>query len=384
MERPDVIVIGGGLHGCSAALALALRGASVLVLEKDGVGRHASGANAGGVRQIGRALPEIPLSVASMELWHRIGELVDDDCGFVSTGHLFIAETETELARLKQRQATVSALGYDHEELIDSASLRDMVPAVAPHCVGAIVSRRDGSALPYQTVQAFSRKAQRLGAKLREGVRVRTVRRDGKLWHVTLASGEVLEAPVVVNTAGAWAADIAAQAGEPVPLRAVAPMLMITERLAPFISPVVSAAVRPLSFKQLANGTVLIGGGYEGLAIPDTNGTTVDFAGLAENVRTVVSLFPNMADVRIVRSWAAIEGRMQDDIPVIGPSSTSTGLFHAFGFSAHGFQLGPIVGSIIADLITRGRTDLPIAPFSIDRFSASASRTRGSHAAADA
>jgi sarcosine oxidase subunit beta len=59
---------------------------------------------------------------------------------------------------------------------------------------------------------------------------------------------------------------------------------------------------------------------------------------------------------------------MPDDIPVIGPSSTSEGVFHAFGFSAHGFALGPIVGAIIAELVTGGKTNLPIAPFRIDRF----------------
>jgi sarcosine oxidase subunit beta len=66
MSRPDVIVIGGGLHGCSAALHLARRGARVTVIEKDHVGRHASGVNAGGVRRLGRHLAEVPLAVAAM------------------------------------------------------------------------------------------------------------------------------------------------------------------------------------------------------------------------------------------------------------------------------------------------------------------------------
>src|SRR3981081_2212818 len=98
MTQPDIIVIGGGLHGCSAALHLARRGLKVLVLEKDYAGRHASGVNAGGGRRLGRHLAEIPLSGASMELWHRIGDLVDDDCGFDSHGQVKIAESEAELA----------------------------------------------------------------------------------------------------------------------------------------------------------------------------------------------------------------------------------------------------------------------------------------------
>ena len=70
----------------------------------------------------------------------------------------------------------------------------------------------------------------------------------------------------------------------------------------------------------------------------------------------------------IHRGWAGIEARMPDEIPVIGPSSTAPNVFHAFGFSAHGFELGPIVGRIIADLIVHGKTELPISAFSIRRF----------------
>lgn len=62
---------------------------------------------------------------------------------------------------------------------------------------------------------------------------------------------------------------------------------------------------------------------------------------------------------------------MADGIPVIGPSGTEDGLFHSFGYSLHGFQLGPICGSIIGEIATTGQTNLPIQPFSIGRFSQS-------------
>src|SRR5579883_1147987 len=147
-------------------------------------------------------------------------------------------------------------------------------------------------------------------------------------------------------------------------------MLMISSRMPPFLKPVVGAAGRPLSFKQFANGTVLIGGGYKGRARRDEPSTELDFRGLGESARTVSSLFPVMRGAQIVRCWAGIEAAMPDEIPVIGPSRTAEDAFHAFGFSGHGFQLGPVVGSIVAELVTTGRTNLPIAPFAIDRFKA--------------
>jgi sarcosine oxidase subunit beta len=89
-----------------------------------------------------------------------------------------------------------------------------------------------------------------------------------------------------------------------------------------------------------------------------------------------MALFPALRGVQIVRCWAGIEGEMPDGIPVIG-ASAAEGAYHAFGFSGHGFALGPIVGRLIADLVVTGDTDLPIDAFDIGRFSSSGGRPDG-------
>ena len=364
---PGVIVIGGGIHGCSTALHLALLGVKVLVIEKDHAGRHASGVNAGGVRRLGRHPAEIPLSVASMAIWHDIEALVDDDCGFEACGQVKIAETEADLATLRSRVELVRAQGFDHEELIDRAELRRLLPAVAGHCVGGVVVRDDGAANPYRTTLAFKRRAESLGVRFLEGTNVTGLKRAGTVWRVETNSG-AHEAPKIVNCAGAWAGRIAEMLGEPVPLEAIAPMMIITAPLPPFLTPVVGATSRPLSFKQMPNGTVMIGGGRLGTAHPEHNTTDLDFVRLALSAQTVLDLFPVMKDAQVVRCWAGIEARMPDEIPVLGPSSTSEGVFHAFGFSAHGFQMGPGCGALMARLVTGAATNLPLQPFDIRRF----------------
>ena len=366
-RHADVIVIGAGIHGCSTALHLALRGARVIVLEKDYAGRHASGVNAGGVRQLARHIAEIPLSVASMAIWENIADLVDDDCGFECHGQVLVAETEAELDGFRGRVADLRNRGWTHEELLDQTELRRVVPAVAAHCPGGVVSRRDGAADPFRTTQAFRRTAIRHGAEFFEGAAVLGLKRNEGVWQVETPLG-VFAALNVVNAAGAWADRIAAMVGEPVPLEVIAPMLMVTSRVPHFIDPVVILRSRKLSFKQVANGTVVIGGGHLARPDRDHNETVIDWGKLAESARTVYELFPVMRHAEIVRAWAGIEARMPDDIPVIGPSRMVDGLFHQFGFSAHGFQLGPATGATMAELVSTGNTNMPIAAFDIARF----------------
>ncbi len=374
----DAIIAGGGLHGLSAALHLARAGLRPLVLERDYPGRHASGVNAGGVRRLGRQFAEIPLSVAALELWQRIGDLVGDDCGFIPCGQVKVAETEAELQQLTDRATRVRALGFEHEEIVGQNGLRAMVPAIAPHCLGAMVCRNDGAANPFRTVTAFRRRAEALGVTVCAGAPVTRLSRRAGVWKVEAGSGR-FEAPVLVNAAGAWGPEIAAMLGERIPCRAGALMLMITERVAPFLTPVLGAAGRKLSFKQFANGTVLIGGGYRGRVEPEQNGAVTRLAGLGASAATVVALFPQLRGTQIVRAWAGIEAVTPDEIPVLGPSATEEGAWHSFGYSGHGFQLAPVTGRIIADLVTCGMADLPIAPFRADRFALPPARDTANH-----
>lgn len=367
VSTSDVIVIGAGLHGLSSALHLALSGYKVTIIEKDTAGRHASGANAGGVRQLGRALPEVPLAQAALTRWHTITDLVDDDCGFVNAGQIKVAETAEQLSVLVTRSKDVRDLGFQHEETIGTEELYDLLPALAPNCVGGLIVRSDGHANPFRTVQAFRRKVMSLGVIIQENSAVSSARFSGGLWKIDTPRN-VFEAPVVINSAGAWGRQIAAMLGDAVPLKAQALMLMITERLAPFLKPVVGAAGRSLSFKQFDNGTVLIGGAYEGRVEKERNMAHVDFRGLAKNAAAASAIFPLMRQTKILRCWAAIEGQTPDNLPVIGKGSAQ-GVFHCFGFSAHGFALVPIVGMLVSELVEMGSASFALDDFSVSRFS---------------
>ena len=363
----DVAVIGGGLHGLSAALHLARAGRRTIVLERSWVGRHASGATAAGVRTLGRDLAEVPISLEAMEMWHQIASIVGDDCGFHADGQIRVAEFDRHWPDLLQREAQMRALGYAHEELVDAVELRRLVPALSRHCVGALVARRDGAADPHRTIAAFRRSCEAAGVTIIEGCGLDAVERAGSDW--LLCSGtRRFAAPVVVNAGGAWAGRLAALFGDEIELGLKASMMIVTERLAPLLGPVVSVVGRALSFKQSDQGTLVIGGGLQGAADLDRQDSSVDFVTLARGARAAVDLFPMVGDVHIARSWTGIEAKTQDLLPVIGASPNTPGLLHVFGFSGHGFQLVPVVGAILCDLIVEGGTQRQITGFAPERL----------------
>lgn len=361
----DVVVVGGGLHGCSAALHLAMSGLSVIILEKDHVGRHASGVNAGGVRRLGRDLAEVPLAQASTQYWSDIAALVDDDCGYRESRYLKVAQSDEELESARSRVAALRKQGFTHEGIIDRETLREFLPA-AVNCVGALHVAGDGYAHPFRTTQAFRLRAAKLGARFLEHTPVLTAQRTAGVWQLETPQG-MFSAPYIVNAAGAWGGRFAARLGDLVPLEAHAPMLAITARMPVFVSAVVGALGEALSLKQFENGTVLIGGGVRGRAIPQSNRTVLDMAGVSKFLRTAHSVFPLLKGANIVRTWAGIEGYTPDNLPIVDRGSAD-GVVHAFGFSAHGFQLAPAVGKVIAELIADVQPTIQIDPFRLSRF----------------
>ena len=371
MSDVDAVVIGGGIHGSSAALNLARKGLRVLVLEKERVGRHASTANAGGVRTLLRHTAEVPLALAAREIWHDIKAELGDDCGYHTVGQLAIAENEDALAKLVQRADEMRTLGYDHEEVVDRKTVQQLALGISDHVCGGLYVRDDGAANPFQATHAFRRAAAKIGVQFREGATVTQLGRVGDGWQVGWNDQQTNTA-YVVNTAGAWGDNIAGLVGDTVPLRCMLPMMMVTARVQPFLKPVIINDTRPLSFKQMPNGSLLIGGGRPALGTRDSANYRLDFRGLSKSAATVRDLFPALRDVQIVRGWAGREGRFADEIPVIGRSPNAPGVFHAFGFCGHGFQLAPIVGRLIAELVVDGQAHLPIAPFAVDRFAAPA------------
>lgn len=366
--RVDVVVIGGGTAGCSAALHLAQAGHSVILFEQRQCGSQASGANYGGVRQQGRCPEEIPISFRARAMWDRLPEIVGHACGFQATGHIKLARTEADFATLEDWAEMARGHGLT-VTLMTGNRLRDRHPYLGTAVYGGSLCATDGQANPRLVAPLFAKAARAAGADVREHTPVAHLERDGAGagFRVGLADGRAVRADVVLNTAGAWGAGLAAQMGETYDESVLSPNMLVTEPLPLTLTANYGICGGDIYVRQTARGNIVFGGG-RGVSDLATLWSRPDSGSSARASRSGVDLLPLLRSANIIRSWTGIEGRMPDDRPVLGESPSVPGLFHAFGFSGHGFALGPAVGSVLADLVLEGRTETDIGGLTPRRF----------------
>ncbi|MEN5278610.1 FAD-dependent oxidoreductase [Brucella sp. TWI432] len=364
--QADAVIIGGGIVGGAAALFMRQAGLSVILLDKGFCGAQASGVNYGGVRRQGRAPEQLPLAQRSHALWARLPELIGIDGEYMRCGHLKLARTEAQFEALEAYAAKVRPLGLD-VEMIGGNAVRERFPWMPGDVAGASLCAEDGNANPRLVSPAFARAARAAGATILENTPVIETRETGDGFAILAGDGIEIRSRLLFNCAGAWADQFAASFGEPVPLMRIYPSMVVTEPM-PYRLPM-SLGEEGGGFygRQVTRGNYVMGGGRgTPLANPDFSRPSVNAA--SSVMLRAIELFPHLEHAQVIRFWSGTEAEMPDDNPVIGPSSCVKNLYHAFGFNGAGFQTGPAVGAVLADLAIRGETETPIDAFSINRF----------------
>lgn len=360
-----VAIVGGGLVGASAALALASQGASVALFERRYCGAQASGVNYGGVRTHGRPEAQLPLAMRARRIWDRLPGLIGSDGEFVVSGHLRLARRDADLDTLEAWAAMAREHGAQ-SVVMSGAAFRRRYPWLGEGAIGGALCATDGQANPRLVSPAFAAAARRAGAQVFEQTELTEIEFDGRRFSMR-AAGQAFTADWLINSAGAWGNTVAGRFGEAVPLRSIYPNMWVTEPLPRFVEHNLGVVGGGIYARQVARGNCVIGGGRgqgDGEYARPSSDTT------RAVMRDACALLPALRDALLIRTWSGVEGETPDNHPVIGPSGTTPRLLHAFGFSGGGFLLAPGVGEVLADLVLRGATDTPIDAFSIARFAA--------------
>ena len=367
----DVVVVGGGVVGASAAYHLAAAGAGrVLVLERaDHLAAGSTGACAGGFRFQFSSAINVRLSQASVPMITGFTQEHGLPLDVVQDGYLFLVRDEGLWRGFLAANELHASLGVEAEVLTPEQAL-ELAPGIATEgLVGATFGPRDGIADPSGLTQGYATLARGLGAEIALGVEVEAVRTGGDRVAGVGTSDGPIDAGVVVNAAGPWAGVLAGTAGVDLPLEPIPRHVLVTGPFdgAPERRTLVIDAMTSFYFHREGAGVLMgMGGASERASFE----TATDESFIAEKLLpTAVRVFPPLEAASVEHSWVGLYEMTPDRHPIIGEAPGVAGFYLANGFSGHGFQHAPVVGKLLAELIVAGAaTTVDISSLGLDRF----------------
>lgn len=363
-RQADVIVIGAGIFGLCCAMTLAEAGKAVIVIDRSLAWSEASAVNAGSLGVQNKLPALVPYTLWAWDIWREMPEYLGAELGLRQDGGYKIAMNEVEARRLDDVLAEQKAAGLQARRL-GSAEIRRDAPWISPDCVAASFSPQDGYATPTLVGPALRRKVEALGVTIVENAAVTAISKGG-LIQVETQRGTFRCAKLAI-TAGAWSATLAALVGARLPISLDVNMVSVTEPARPTIARIVTHARGILTLKQVANGSCLIGGGWQGIGTISDSRKDIDLDQLVHNLRLALQVIPGLAELNVVRSWAGYEGVTPDSYPYLGLLPGHRDIYCA-ACARGGFTLGPLMGRLLGELIAHGHTSRPIDTFSPGRF----------------
>ncbi|MET7247665.1 FAD-binding oxidoreductase [Methylobacterium sp. EM32] len=363
MTMHDLAVVGGGVHGATAALFAARGGMDVALFDRGPLCREASGVNAGTLTMQMTRVALMPYALRAHAMWASARDWLGHDVGVVVCDGLSLAFTPAEEELLTYRAGRRREAGAPIA-LVSGAEARRIEPGLsgavrlAGHC------RVDGYANAYLTGLAYRRGLIEAGVALRENDPVRGVVPTGSGFELDTASGTV-RARRVLLAGGVWIEPMLAWLGVRLPIKTLVNQLVVSERVAPVMRTVVGIANGLLSLKQYPHGTVVIGGGWQGVGDRERGGVELLPDRVVGNVRLACHAIPALRAARMARAWAGLEAETADALPVAGPVPGVEGAF-VCGSVHSGYTSGPYIARLLAERILGREPDLPLFP--LDRL----------------
>lgn len=372
----NVVIVGGGLEGCSAAWSLTQRGVTdVTVVERATVGSGGTGKSSGVVRCHYGVSSLAAMATRSLDLFENADDILGEDVGFHQTGYV-VGVGPQNVDAIRASMNAQRAVGVRTED-ISRDEVQKLWPVADLEPFGAFAwEERGGYGDAYQTAQAFAAAARRQGMKLRQGSTVtEIITSGGRATGVRLDDGSVISADTVVVAAGPWSVPLLAAHGIELPIVVHREQIVLIDPgqdlgKVPVFSDLVSLQyVRP----EGSDGQILFGNSALDVlepADPDNYLNRADDEFIELTIDKIGTRFPGLENPSIASTYAGCYDVTPDFNPAISLTPID-GLIVAAGFSGHGFKIAPAVGRLIADLVvdkTSSDKDIPAEDFRLSRF----------------
>jgi sarcosine oxidase subunit beta len=374
----DVVIIGGGCMGASAAYHLTKRGITdVVIVEREPLlAMGSTGRNAGGVRHQFSKEVNVRLSIESIRLLERFREETGHEIDFFQDGYLFLLSEERDLEAFRRNVQMQRRLGVQ-VEMISPEDAARLAPGLnVEGIIGATFCPRDGIADPNGLTMGFAKAARAAGAKIYRETEATGIKLEsGRVAAVQTTRGTI-STRIVVNAAGPWAQSLGRMVGLDIPVLPYRRHIFITEPVhgsdgnarAPKSRIMVVDFGTSFYFHREGAGILF------GMSDPDEPpgfNTTVNWELLEKIIPVAIKRLPALADVGIAHAWAGLYEVTPDAMPIIGPAPEVEGFFMIVGFSGHGLMHSPAAGRLLADMMAGQKiTDLDVLEFSFERFKA--------------
>jgi glycine/D-amino acid oxidase-like deaminating enzyme len=355
----DVAVLGGGVMGCTTALFLARAGMRVAVIDRDALCRGASGVNAGTLTLHMTRAALVPYAIRAWKMWMNTDTWLGHGVLATSAPGLSLAFTESEKVLLQQRAAARREYGAQID-LLDRDAALAVEPGLNPAMLQAAYCATDGFASAYLTGRAFHAALREAGVPVFEQTPVTRIERVAGMYQVYGPNDAIrIDATRLVMAGGVWLEPLLAMLGIRIPVKTLVNQLIVTERMPSVMKSVLSIANGLLSMKQFANGSVLIGGGWQGIGDRERGGMETVPDNLIGNLRLAQHVIPVLAKARVARIWLGLEAETADAMPMIGalpgcPDAWVIGCVHS------GYTSGPYMGKLLAQAMLGEEPELPL------------------------
>lgn len=368
-DRAEVVIIGGGVMGASAAFHLAEAGVTdVLLLEADQLSCGSTSKSAGGVRLQFSDEINIALALRSMDAFERFGERPGADIGLQQVGYLFLLTDPGDVSVFEQNTALQNSLGVPSRMISATEAGRLSTLANVDDVLAASICMRDGHATPDAVVLGYATAAREMGVSIATQCPVTGIAvNGGDITAVHTALGTVATSTVIC-VAGPWSRNVAAMAGVDLPVQPVARPIWFTEPM----------PQRPDRVPMTIDFTTGFYFHSEGPGLLFGMADTQQPAGFDAPMRAdwlevvgevVAHRAPALLDVGIAGGWHGFYETTPDHNALIGEAAHVSRFLYATGFSGHGFLLGPAVGEVVRDLVMGHTPPVDVSGFDVDRFS---------------